>query len=156
MGGNRMKYNFKSIEPTQKESLEHVDKKFQSELDYIEILYIISTNIENYRKKYNMSQKQLAEKLEITQEMVSKLESGKSNISVKKMVEIWNKLSNKEYDFASKLLNQISIKSKENYNRTYCNNYYYTFTVYTNNTEDISTQKQKVVYNKQYKMEKIS
>lgn len=151
-----MKYNFKSIEPSQKESLEHVDKKFQSELEYIEILYIISTNIENYRKKYNMSQKQLAEKLEITQEMVSKLESGKSNISVKKLVEIWNKLSNKEYDFASKLLNQISIKSKENYNRIYCNNYHYTFTVYTNNTEDISARTQKVVYNKQYKIEKIS
>lgn len=152
-----MKYNFKSIEPSQKESLEHVDKKFQSELEYIEILYIISTNIENYRKKYNMSQKQLAEKLDITQEMVSKLESGKSNISVKKLVEIWNKLSNKEYDFASKLLNQISIKSKENYNRIYCNNYrYYTFAVYTNNTEDISARTQKVVYNKQYKIEKIS
>ena len=151
-----MKYNFKRIEPSQKESLEHVDKKFQSELEYIEILYIISTNIENYRKKYNMSQKQLAEKLEITQEMVSKLESGKSNISVKKLVEIWNKLSNKEYDFASKLLNQISIKSKENYNRIYCNNYHYTFAVYTNNTEDISARTQKVVYNKQYKIEKIS
>lgn len=152
-----MKYNFKRIEPSQKESLEHVDKKFQSELEYIEILYIISTNIENYRKRYNMSQKQLAEKLDITQEMVSKLESGKSNISVKKLVEIWNKLSNKEYDFASKVLNQISIKSKENYNRIYCNNYrYYTFAVYTNNTEDISARTQKVVYNKQYKIEKIS
>lgn len=147
-----MVYNFQILEPTKKETLTDIDKQFQSELEYIEILYIISISIENYREKYNLTQKQLANKLQVSQEMISKLESGKCNISIKKLVEIWNKLSNNEYDFTSRLLNQIMQKTRDNYNRIYCNNYICTFKVHTNGEEKEIKPEKLRSYNKKYTM----
>ncbi|WP_241208645.1 helix-turn-helix domain-containing protein [Thermotoga sp. Cell2] len=41
-----------------------------------------------YRKKYNLTQKELAEKLGISQSMVSKIETGEKNVSVKVLAKI--------------------------------------------------------------------
>ncbi len=146
-----MKYNFKSLEPNNMKNL-NVNKQFNSELEYSEILYIISTSIEEYRKKFNLTQKQLANKLKVSQEMVSKLESGNANISIKKLVNIWNILSDENYNFVIKLLNKITQKTQENYNRLYYNNYRCEFLLYYGDEiKEINTNKYKNdIYVKKY------
>ena len=58
-------------------------------IEYEEIMYAISEYIINYRKKHNLTQKQLAEKINKKQSMISKLESGEYNPS---FIEIYNLL----------------------------------------------------------------
>ncbi|ACM61389.1 helix-turn-helix protein [Caldicellulosiruptor bescii] len=65
------------------------DKKY-FELD--DILVDIAVKIIQYRIKNNLSQKELAQKLGISQAMVSKLESGDYNPTVKMLYEIAKKL----------------------------------------------------------------
>lgn len=60
------------------------------ELD--DILVDISLKIINYRINNDLSQKQLAEKLDISQSMVSKLESGEYNPTVEQLWKISKKL----------------------------------------------------------------
>ncbi len=57
-----------------------------------DIYYKISTAIFKYRAKHKLSQKKLAEKLGITQAMVSKLESGDYNYTVEQLWKISQKL----------------------------------------------------------------
>jgi transcriptional regulator with XRE-family HTH domain len=64
--------------------------------DAYDIFYKISTAIFKYREKENLTQKELAAKLGITQAMVSKLESGIYNYTVEQLCKIANKL---EYKF---------------------------------------------------------
>ncbi|WP_416198791.1 MAG: Helix-turn-helix domain protein [Sporanaerobacter sp.] len=66
------------------------DLKQLFELD--DILVDISLKIINYRIDNNLSQKQLAEKLDISQSMVSKLESGEYNPTVEQLWKISKKL----------------------------------------------------------------
>ncbi|MCR4442713.1 MAG: helix-turn-helix transcriptional regulator [Peptococcaceae bacterium] len=64
-----------------------------------DIYYQISSAIFRYREKYNMSQKQLAEKLGVTQAMVSKLESGDYNYTIEQLWKVATKLN---FDLAIK------------------------------------------------------
>jgi len=57
-----------------------------------DIYYKISTAIFKYRIKHNLSQKKLAEKLGVTQAMVSKLESGDYNYTIEQLWKISQKL----------------------------------------------------------------
>ncbi len=57
-----------------------------------DIYYKISTAIFKYRIKHNLSQKKLAEKLGVTQAMVSKLESGDYNYTVEQLWKVSKKL----------------------------------------------------------------
>ena len=57
-----------------------------------DIYYKISTAVFKYRVKHNLSQKKLAEKLGVTQAMVSKLESGNYNYTVEQLWKISQKL----------------------------------------------------------------
>ncbi len=57
-----------------------------------DIYYKISTAIFKYRIKHNISQKKLAEKLGVTQAMVSKLESGDYNYTVEQLWKVSQKL----------------------------------------------------------------
>ncbi len=57
-----------------------------------DIYYKISTAIFMYRTKHKLSQKKLAEKLGVTQAMVSKLESGDYNYTVEQLWKISQKL----------------------------------------------------------------
>ena len=67
------------------------EKENQS-YDVYDIFYKISTAIYKYREKGNLTQKELAEKLGITQVMVSKLESGVYNYTVEQLCKIAKKL----------------------------------------------------------------
>ncbi len=57
-----------------------------------DIYYKISTAIFKYRIKHNLSQKKLAEKLGVTQAMISKLESGDYNYTVEQLWKISHRL----------------------------------------------------------------
>lgn len=58
-----------------------------------DLLVDIACQFIKYRDKNDMTQKELADKLQITQAMVSKLESGEYNPTVKMLFEIARKLS---------------------------------------------------------------
>jgi len=57
-----------------------------------DLYYKVSTAIFDYRIKNKLSQKQLAEKLGVTQNMVSKLESGDYNYTLEQLWKISSKL----------------------------------------------------------------
>lgn len=67
------------------------EAKERFELD--DILYDISMRIFNYRTENKLSQKVLANKLEVTQAMISKLESGQYNPSIEQLWKISKKLN---------------------------------------------------------------
>ncbi len=67
--------------------------EFKQKMAVEDMLVDIACEFINYRVKNKMSQKDLAEKLQITQAMVSKLESGEYNPTVKMLFEIAQKLS---------------------------------------------------------------
>lgn len=77
------------------------DKKIQSDVSDIdgileeeEMLYAISESIINYRKSNNLSQKELAKKLNVNQTMISKLESGTYNPTFTKIQQMCRELTN--------------------------------------------------------------
>lgn len=72
---------------------EDESNEFKRELAVEDLLVDIACEFINFRVKNKMSQKDLAEKLQITQAMVSKLESGEYNPTVKMLFEIAQKLS---------------------------------------------------------------
>jgi DNA-binding XRE family transcriptional regulator len=57
-----------------------------------DIYYKVSTAIFMYRTKHKLSQKKLAEKLGVTQVMVSKLESGDYNYTLEQLWKVSSKL----------------------------------------------------------------
>ena len=57
------------------------------ELSYVDIVASIASAFIKYRSKYNLTQKMLADKLGISQVMISRIENGEWNLSVKKLVE---------------------------------------------------------------------
>lgn len=70
------------------------DNKEDAEKRKLEDLLVdIACEFINYRAANNMTQKELAERLNMTQAMVSKLESGEYNPTVKMLFEIAEKLS---------------------------------------------------------------
>jgi transcriptional regulator with XRE-family HTH domain len=71
---------------------ELADESTKAKFELDDILYDISMKIFEFRVKNNWTQKQLAEKLGITQSMVSKLESGQYNPTVEQLWRISKKL----------------------------------------------------------------
>lgn len=71
---------------------ELADESIKAKFELDDILYDISMKIFEFRVKNNLTQKQLAEKLGITQSMVSKLESGQYNPTVEQLWRISKKL----------------------------------------------------------------
>lgn len=69
------------------------NEDFKKEMQIEDILVDIACEFINYRASHGMTQKDLAEKLQMTQAMVSKLESGEYNPTVKMLFEIAQKLS---------------------------------------------------------------
>lgn len=93
-----------------------VDKELLKEIEYNEILLIISKELIKYRDENKLKQEDLAKKLGISQVMVSKMESGKYNYTIKSLVNLWNNLSTLEINFGANLLNKIYNKIVKNYN----------------------------------------
>jgi ribosome-binding protein aMBF1 (putative translation factor) len=76
-----------------------------------DIYYKISTALFDYRLKYELSQKKLAEKLGVTQPMVAKLESGDYNYTIEQLWKIATKLGFKfSIDF-QEIESEISVIS---------------------------------------------
>ncbi|QSZ27780.1 helix-turn-helix transcriptional regulator [Aceticella autotrophica] len=68
------------------------DESTKEKFELDDILYEISMKIYEFRIKNDLTQKQLAEKLEIKQSMVSKLESGQYNPTIEQLWKISKKL----------------------------------------------------------------
>ncbi len=69
-----------------------LDKDLKSEMELDSLLVDLACSIINYRIDNNITQKDLAEKLGISQAMVSKIESGDYNPSVEFLFNISKKL----------------------------------------------------------------
>lgn len=108
-----MKINYKKL---LKEDKFNVDKELLEKIEYKEVLFILSQEIIEYREKNNLKQIDLANKLNMSQVMISKIESGTYNPTVKKLVQIWNALSNENINFGANLLIKIYNKIVKNYN----------------------------------------
>lgn len=72
---------------------EEESSELKREMEVGDLLVDIACAFINYRTEKGLSQKELAEKLQMTQAMVSKLESGEYNPTVKMLFEIAQKLS---------------------------------------------------------------
>lgn len=92
-----------------------------------DIYYKISTALFDYRTRHKLSQKKLAEKLGVTQAMVSKLESGEYNYTVEQLWKIATKLgfkfdiefSEMEEDYSVVSGGDAEIASSEYFDITY-------------------------------------
>jgi len=71
---------------------ELADEITQEEFELDDILSEISLTLIKYRLKNNLTQKDLADKLELSQSMISKLESGDYNPSISQLWKISKKL----------------------------------------------------------------
>lgn len=71
---------------------ELADEKTKELFELDDILVQISLKIINYRLNNNMTQKDLADRLDTTQVMVSKLESGEYNPTIEQLWRISKKL----------------------------------------------------------------
>jgi transcriptional regulator with XRE-family HTH domain len=60
----------------------------EEEKAFIEAMSQIGGQLMAYRKKHNLTQKDLAKKLGISQSMVSKIETGEKNISIRVLTKI--------------------------------------------------------------------
>jgi len=79
-----------------------------------DVYYKISTALFDYRIKYNLSQKKLAEKLGVTQPMVAKLESGNYNYTIEQLWKIAAKLNFMfRIDFEERKQEEYSVFSRE-------------------------------------------
>ncbi|MBQ9279974.1 MAG: helix-turn-helix transcriptional regulator [Clostridia bacterium] len=78
----------------------------KEELDYQMILAEISYVVLKYRKEHDLTQKELAEKLGMKQSMISKLESGEYNPTLKQLHKISMKLTNSS-DLFLEMMRQI-------------------------------------------------
>ena len=118
-----MKINLKDfVKPTQE-----IDEQLLENVDYNDMLFCVSKTLVDYRNHFNYTQEDIAKELNMSQDMVSKIESGKNNLSLKVLVKIWNKLSRKDYNFSAILLNRMLKKAKENYDIKYnVNKVFYT------------------------------
>mgnify|MGYP000867197923 CR=1 FL=1 len=74
------------------EFFDNLDEELINQIELESILVDIASNIINYRVENGLTQKELAEELEISQAMVSKIESGDYNPSVEFLFNISKKL----------------------------------------------------------------
>ena len=58
------------------------DEKFKKEWDNLELRYAVIKQLIKLRNSYNLSQAQLAEKLNTTQAVISRIENGTVNIGI--------------------------------------------------------------------------
>lgn len=105
-GDRKRRMNTKNPEPPFKRDsellLESADDDTRFELNLIGVMTDISAALINYRADKSLSQKELAEKLECSQAMVSKIESGDYNFTIRKLFDVVNKLGGRvslEIDF---------------------------------------------------------
>ena len=85
------------------------------EFELDDLLVSISLKLINFRISNNLTQKQLADKLNISQSMVSKLESGEYNPTVEQLWKISKSLNwELKIELEEKIETQIWINTNEN------------------------------------------
>lgn len=102
----------------------YLDGKILSISNYVQVLKEISNVIKKYRKDNCLTQQEMAKILEVNQAMISKLEKGKYNPSIKFLIELWNSLDTPECNLGCEMLNKMSIVIKEGYDIKYTNKKY--------------------------------
>ena len=107
-------------------------------IEYEEILFEISKCLKKYRKENNLTQKELADMLEVNQAMISKLESGSYNPTFKQLHNISRKLTN-----SSHLLVNILENIVNNLNQMYETEYKVTI---KNEKYNKSTETSNIIY----------
>ena len=101
-----MSIDFDKLFNPRKEQIKTETTEIDEILEQEEILYIISKNIILYRKEHKLTQKQLAEELNVNQTMISKLESGKYNPTFKQIYKITRNLT-KSSEMFKNILQEI-------------------------------------------------
>lgn len=91
-----------------------VDQETKNELELIDILADIAGEVTLYRIDNNLTQQDLAEKLDVTQAMISKLESGEYNPSIEFLFKLAKKMDRSlELNFEGKSAdNSVQYKSE--------------------------------------------
>lgn len=88
-----MNINLNNLYDASQEKIINDISKLEENLEYEDILLVISKEIISYRKQNNLTQKDIALKLGINQVMISKLESGEFNPTFKYIYKISKKLT---------------------------------------------------------------
>ncbi len=101
------------------------DEEYKDKLELEKLLVDIACEFINFRMNNNLMQKDLAEMLGMTQAMISKLESGDYNPTVKMLYEISKKLSwdfnvefaansqDYNYQYSEECLQQKEVETEE-------------------------------------------
>lgn len=88
-------------------------------MEYNDMLYIISKLVIEYRQSHNMTQKELAQFLNCKKKDIVNIESGSMDgvydISLRTLVNLWNKLSTLDYNFGNELLTRMILRVNKNY-----------------------------------------
>lgn len=84
------------------------DNYFKIMLEYTELLFCISNTVKQYRESHSMSQKELALILEVEPSMISKLETGNYNPTIKFIFEIGKKLESDDYSLLRVIFNKFT------------------------------------------------
>ena len=88
-------------------------------MEYNDMLYIISKLVIEYRQSHNMTQKELAQFFNCKKKDIVNIESGSMDgvydISLRTLVNLWNKLSTSDYNFGNELLTRMILRVNKNY-----------------------------------------
>lgn len=114
--------NFDNLFDASKIEIKSDVSKIDEVLQYEQILLSISKAIINYRKENNVTQKELAEILNVNQVMISKLERGNYNPTIKLLYSLSRQLT-KSSDLFIDILKDIITSLYKSKNITYSMQY---------------------------------
>ena len=128
-------------------------------LNYSDILTEIARTLIDYRNKNNLTQEDLAKKLNMNQSMVSKLESGRYNATFKMLLKISYTLEKNSHLFL-KIIEDIRnvLEYKEEYKNIMsigkykCKLDYNISNIYLFNNKNKSIYEKKITCNQEYKL----
>ena len=84
-----------------------LDKDIVVEVETKDIQLSISDELKKYRNEFGYKQDELAKRLNVSQVMISKMESGKYNYTIKSLVNLWTKLAKENYNIGRKIVEKI-------------------------------------------------
>ena len=121
------------------------DIEFDRKLVYATIQAEIAKSLIEYRKKNSLTQKDLAQKINVNQSMIAKLEHGDYNPSIKFLFDLSLKLDD-NYNFFIKVISKIKkIIVKENISRfSYDDNYEISQLKVSEEKEEYKTKKPRI------------
>lgn len=107
-----MRVNYEKLKSSMVFEKDENTKEIEELMEYEEIVFEISKKINDYRREKCLTQKQLAEILNVNQVMIAKLESGKYNPTFKQLHKISRKLTNSS-KFFIEILNDIILNLED-------------------------------------------